>query len=64
MDCKKNLKVQQTDYFLPMSTTLCDLRIKGENLARWDEEFTVNEIAKLILKPNILILFEILDFNP
>ena len=53
-----------TDYFLPISTSLCDLRIKGENLARWEEEFTINEYAKTVLRPNILFLFEILDFNP
>jgi len=31
---------------------------------RWDEEFTINELASNILKPNVLLLFEILDFNP
>lgn len=43
---------------------MCDLRIKGENLAYWDEEFTINDYAKYILRPNVLLLFEILDFNP
>jgi jouberin len=41
-----------------------DLRIKGMNLARWDEEFVINEYAHYLLRPNVLILFEILDFNP
>jgi hypothetical protein len=40
------------------------LRIKGENLATWEEEFTINDYAKYILRPNVLFLFEILDFNP
>jgi hypothetical protein len=47
-----------------MSTSLCDLRIKGENLAYWGEEFSMNELANYMLKPNVLMLFEILDFNP
>lgn len=41
-----------------------DLRIKGMNVAEWNEEFVVNELASHILKPNVLLLFEILDFNP
>lgn len=41
-----------------------DLRIKGTNLAQWDEEFTINEQANYLLRPNVLLLFEILDFNP
>jgi hypothetical protein len=41
-----------------------DLRIKGMNLARWDEDFVINEYIPNILKPNVLFLFEILDFNP
>ena len=49
---------------MPISTTICDLRIKGENLARWEEEFIINEHADYIMKPNVLLLFEILDFNP
>jgi len=48
-DCRKNHKLELTDYLLPLSTSLCDLRIKGENMARWDEEFIVNEFAKNIL---------------
>ena len=49
---------------LPLSTKLYDLRVKGTNLAEWDEEFVINEYANYLLRPNILILFEILDFNP
>mgnify|MGYP001806489271 CR=1 FL=1 len=41
-----------------------DLRIKGMNLARWEEEFIINEQAHYLLRPNVLVLFEILDFNP
>ena len=41
-----------------------DLRRKGVNLAQWEEDFTINERASVILRPNVLFLFEILDFNP
>lgn len=41
-----------------------DLRIKGQNLAQWDEEFIINEYAHHLLNPDVLMLFEILDFNP
>ena len=41
-----------------------DLRIRGMNFAQWDEEFIINEHASLLLKPSVLMLFELLDFNP
>jgi hypothetical protein len=41
-----------------------DLRIKGINMATWEEEFIINEYAHYLLRPNVLFLFEILDFNP
>jgi hypothetical protein len=54
----------KTDYLLPVSTQMCDLRIKGEMMAQWDEEFVLNERADKILGQDTVILFEILDFNP
>jgi hypothetical protein len=39
------------------------LRVKGMNLAQWHEEFVINESARYILNPNVIFLFEILDFN-
>jgi hypothetical protein len=41
-----------------------DLRIKGMNLAQWHEEFVINESARYLLQPNVIFLFEMLDFNP
>lgn len=64
LDCHKNYTMSLTDYILPMSTQMFDLRIKGSNLAQWEEEFIINEQASYLLRPNILFLFEILDFNP
>lgn len=64
MDCHKNQTTSNTDYLLPLSTSLYDLRVKGTNLAEWEEEFVINEFAHYLLRPNVLFLFEILDFNP
>lgn len=41
-----------------------DMRIKGVNFCEWNEEFIINEQASNIYKPNVAILFELLEFNP
>lgn len=46
-----------------MSTKMNDLRIEGVNYCNWNEEFVINEYAKNIYNPNVVIMFEILDFN-
>jgi hypothetical protein len=48
---------------IPFSTPPCDLRVTGENDPHWDCEFTLDEGVQHILDPNVVILFEILDFN-
>lgn len=53
-----------TDFLLPFSTRMYDMRIKGVNYCEWDEEFVVNDDAKHIFSKNTLFLFEILEFNP
>ena len=53
-----------TDFFLPLSTKMNDLRVKGVNFCEWNEEFIINELAANIYKPNVCILFELLEFNP
>jgi len=52
------------DFLLPMSTKMYDLRVKGVNFCEWKEEFVINEKAVNLMKPNVVILFEILEFNP
>lgn len=47
-----------------MSTSIFDMRVKGINLAEWGEDFVINETLPNLYKPNVLFLFEILDFNP
>lgn len=64
VDTTKYVSRSITDFLLPLSTQMYDLRIKGMNIAQWDEEFVINEFAHHILRPNVLMLFEILDFNP
>ena len=51
------------NYLLPMSTKMNDLRIEGVNYCNWDEEFVINEYARNIYDKNVVIMFEILDFN-
>lgn len=63
MDANKNHTDSAADFLLPLSTSMYDLRVKGMNLAQWNEEFVINECAKYLLQPNIIFLFEILDFN-
>jgi hypothetical protein len=40
-----------------------DLRVKGINFCEWNEEFIINESVKELMKANVLIMFEILEFN-
>jgi hypothetical protein len=35
----------ETDFFMPMSTKMFDLRINGNNFCEWNEEFIINEEA-------------------
>ena len=63
MDAGKYHTQSAADYLLPLSTQMFDLRVKGMNLAQWNEDFVINQSAKYLLQPNVIILFEILDFN-
>ena len=64
MDSGKHHTASQADFLLPLSTQMFDLRVKGMNLAQWHEDFYLNENARHVLQPNVIFLFEILDFNP
>lgn len=63
MDSGKHHTISSSNFIMPLSTSMFDLRVKGMNLAQWNEEFTLNEYASHILKANVIFLFEILDFN-
>lgn len=60
---EKKITSVEPNYILPMSTKMNDLRIEGVNYCNWNEEFVINELAQKIYNPNVVILFEILDFN-
>lgn len=64
MDATKHHTQGAADFVMPMSTQMFDLRVKGMNLAQWNEEFVINENARYLLSPNVIFLFEILDFSP
>lgn len=51
------------DYLPPVATNPCDLRIKGESYAEWNEELIINDAAENIFQSENVIFFEILDFN-
>jgi len=61
-DKKVPLK-SDANFILPMSTQMYDMRIKGNNYCEWDEDFIINEKVRNLLKQNVIIIFEILDFN-
>lgn len=46
-----------------MSTKMYDMRVKGVNFCEWQEEFIINERIQELMKANVLIMFEILEFN-
>jgi len=51
------------DFIPPIATNPCDLRIKGESFAEWNEEIIINDSADNIFQSENIIFFEILDFN-
>lgn len=51
------------DIIPPVSTCPYNLREKGEPYAEWNEDFFFNEDAGSLLNTNVIIFFELLDFN-
>ena len=60
-----NIELQTSvlDIIPPFATCPYDLREKGESYAEWNEDFYINEKASAILNTDIIILFELLDYN-
>lgn len=51
--------------FIPsFATNCCDMRVNGSSRATWNEEIWINESAEYLYNSEIVILFELLDFNP
>lgn len=63
MDKRGNFEHKDCDFLMPLSTKFFDMRIKGNTQCTWDETFIVNELAANLLKPHIVLLFEILEVN-
>lgn len=66
MSQEQNEKIplmSEPDFLLPLSTSMYDLRVKGVNFCEWNEEFIINEKVTELMKANVLIMFEILEFN-
>jgi len=51
-------------FVLPMMTKPVDLRRTGKYFANWNEELVVNVPVEAFLKPELLMLFELIDFGP
>lgn len=62
-DKKKEPMMSEPNFILPMSTQMYDMRILGNNYCEWNEDFIINEKVKNLLKADVVIMFEILDFN-
>ena len=61
---KKKPYEVKTDFLLPFSTRMYDMRIKGVNYCEWNEDFIINDEVSHLLGKDTLFLFEILEFNP
>lgn len=51
------------EYILPVMTPPCHLRTTGAFKPEWNDEIVVNEPLDKLMKPETLLLFEILDFG-
>jgi len=51
------------EFIVPFCTPPFDLRIAGESDPHWNQEFLLDQDAAYLLRPEVVILFEVLDFN-
>ncbi|KAL4475781.1 hypothetical protein ABPG72_011558 [Tetrahymena utriculariae] len=63
-ETKKEYESYKNDLIYSFATNCVDLREAGGARARWNETFLINEEIDNILKEDVIILFEVLDFNP
>lgn len=61
---KTHFEYPKVDYYLPLATRHYDLRPKAENYCSWYENFVIDCKVEDFLRPNVVILFEILDYSP
>jgi jouberin len=63
VDSSKVFHSGNCPFIPPFSTPPCDLTIKGDNDPNWSEEFVLDDDTFDLLQPDIVFLFEILEFN-
>ena len=51
------------DFVLPLGTCNCDLRVRGESRALFDESFVLNIPPTKVLKSTTVAIFELLDYS-
>lgn len=59
----KEHKSCEMEFIPPFATNCCDMRYTSNSRAVWNEEVIINIPGLDFCDPEILILFEILDFN-
>jgi hypothetical protein len=60
----KERKSCNLEFITAFATNCCDLRMFSNSRAIWNEEIHLNELADWLYNPEVVILFELLDFNP
>ena len=61
---KNHFEAKEVDYYLPLWTSHYDLRPKAENFWSWYQTFIIDLNVEYFLRPNVILLFEILDYSP
>jgi jouberin len=56
-------KAYETDILVSMATGNCDFRLEGNSFCEWNEVIKLNFPAADFFSPDLIILFELLDFN-
>ena len=60
----KGSRTRELSYILPTQTQPHELRGQRRRLPAWEEELLLNEDFAHVLHPEVLIIFELLDFSP
>jgi hypothetical protein len=54
----------QVDFLPPILSSPCKMKGRKEYSASWEEDLVIHTRSETILKENILLMFELLDFKP
>ncbi|OQR94091.1 jouberin [Thraustotheca clavata] len=53
-----------SEYILPIATRPCLLSANGQGIPKWNEELNFNDAYANFIRPETIVLFELVDFNP